>query len=312
MYREIPVSLVSMEQEFDFSIYLKIQDSYRLFAARGAKLTRDHVGILRARDTHVFVRDDEWENAREAMARRRRRDLTNPRLNTRQKADLIYTDAMDSIKDAYHGLVPKTIADVEKSAEELVKVILADEHVIDSLKLIETKDHFTYQHSVRVGIYSTALMLKIMGERLTRTQIKKLSTGFFLHDIGMTRIPLQILEKPEKLSDFEWKLIRMHPIWGHDNLIKTEYLSLEATNIILSHHERNDGTGYPHKRKGEDIPVYARICTIADAYESLTAQRPYRKPMEPFDALRVMHQEMSREFDGEVFIAFVKLLGPKA
>ena len=219
---------------------------------------------------------------------------------------------MRSIKDAYHGLVPRTISDVEKNADELVKIILSDDKVIEGLKLIETTDHFTYQHSVRVGIYATALLLKLMGDKLTRNQIKKLSTGYFLHDIGMTRIPMQIIEKPEQLSDFEWKLIRMHPIWGHESIRKTEFLSIEATNIILTHHERHDGSGYPNKSKGEEIPIYARMCTIADAFESLTAQRPYRKAYEPFEALRIMFQEMSQEFDPELFMAFVKILGPEA
>lgn len=184
--------------------------------------------------------------------------------------------------------------------------------MIEGLKLIETNDHFTYQHSVRVGIYATALLLKLMGDKLTRNQIKKLSTGYFLHDIGMTRIPMQIIEKPERLSDLEWNLIRMHPVWGHESIRKTDFLSIEATNIILMHHERHDGSGYPNKSKGEEIPIYARICTIADAFESLTAQRPYRMAYEPFGALRIMFREMSQELDPELFMAFVKLLGSEA
>ncbi len=201
---------------------------------------------------------------------------------------------------------------MEKNADGLVKLILSDDNVIESLKLLATTDHFTYQHSVRVGIYSTGLLLKLMKDSLTKNQIKKLSTGFFLHDIGMTRIPMQILEKPESLNNFEWKLVRMHPLWGHESLMKTDFLSLEAANIILMHHERHDGRGYPSKTKGDEIPIYARICSIADSFESLTAKRPYRKPFEPFEALRIMYQEMSQDFDPELFMAFVKLLGPNA
>jgi len=307
MYKEVPVALIGVDMLYDFDIFLKIRSDYRLFAAKNARLTKVHISILRSKDTHIFVREEEWETARSQLYQNRGRTSAG---GSREKADQIYSSAMQSIKDAYQGLVPKTIADVERNADELVKIILSDENVMDSLKLIATKDHFTYQHSVRVGIYATGLLLRIMGKDLTRNQIRKLSTGYFLHDIGMTRIPMQIIEKPESLSSFEWKLVRMHPLWGHESLMKTDFLSLEATNIILSHHERHDGSGYPHRKKGDDIPIYARICTIADAFESLTAQRPYRKAYEPFEALRIMYQEMSREFDPEIFMAFVKLLGP--
>ena len=312
MYREIPVSLVSVDKEYDFDIFLKIHDNQRLFAARGAQLTNEHIGILRSRDTHIFVLEQDWDIARRQLYQRRSHVITASESQSRKNADRIYNSAMDSIKDAYHGLVPRTISDVEKNADELVKIILSDDKVIEGLKLIKTKDHFTYQHSVRVGIYATALLLKLLGDKLTRNQIKKLSTGYFLHDIGMTRIPMQIIEKPERLSAFEWKLIRMHPIWGHESIRKTEFLSIEAMNIILTHHERHDGSGYPNKSKGEEIPIYARMCTIADAFESLTAQRPYRKAYEPFEALRIMFQEMSQEFDPELFMTFVKILGPEA
>lgn len=312
MYKEVPVALIGVDMQYDFDVYLRIRDDYRLFAAKKARLSGDHISILRSKDTHIFVREEEWDIARSQLYQNRARVMGGPVGDSRVKADRIYSSAMQSIKDAYQGLLPKTISDVEKNADQLVKAILSDENVLESLKLMATKDHFTYQHSVRVGIYATALLLKLMGTDLTKNQVRKLSTGYFLHDIGMTRIPMQILEKPESLSTFEWKLVRMHPLWGHESLMKTEFLSLEATNIILSHHERHDGSGYPHKKKGDDIPIYARICTIADAFESLTAQRPYRKAHEPFEALRIMYQEMSQEFDPEIFMAFVKLLGPSA
>jgi HD-GYP domain-containing protein (c-di-GMP phosphodiesterase class II) len=128
----------------------------------------------------------------------------------------------------------------------------------------------------------------------------------------MARVPMQILNKPGHLDDFEWQLIQMHPIWGQRRLITAGSLSLEAINIILSHHEHLDGTGYPHKKRRHDIPLYARICSIADAFEALTSERPYRKSLAPFDALQAMYQDVSHGLDPEIFEAFVKLLGPEA
>ena len=311
-FREIPISKVHVGHVYDFDILMKLQDTYRLFAAKGIVLTRIHLSMMSRSETRLFVREDEWELARGIFEQDIKHELTDPRLDGRQKADLMYSMAMQSIKDAYDGFIPRSIMDVRKDAGEQVKLILSDEEVLGHLHRMNTSGNSTYHHSLRVGIYATALLLKLMGDRLNRSQIRRISTGFFLHDIGMAGIPMKILNKPGHLDDFEWQLIHMHPIWGHRRFMATGSLSLEAINIILSHHEHLDGSGYPHKKRSHDIPLYARICSIADAFEALTAERPYRKPFAPFEALQAMHQDVSHGFDTEIFEAFVKLLGPEA
>ncbi|MGD0820600.1 MAG: HD domain-containing phosphohydrolase [Desulfomonilia bacterium] len=311
-FREIPLSMVHVGHVYDFDIYLKLQDTKRLFAAKGVPLTRVHLIMTSHSETQLYVREEEWATARNEFEHDIRYVFTDPRLDSRQKADLIYTLAMQSIRDAYNGLIPRAIVDVQKDADEQVKHILSDEEVLGHLRLMSTSGGSIYQHSLRVGIYATTLLLKLMGERLTSDQIRRISMGFFLHDIGMARVPIQILTKPGRLDDFEMRLIRMHPIWGQKRMITTGSLSLEAVNIILAHHEHLDGSGYPHNRSQDGIPLYARICTIADAFEALTAERPYRKALAPFSALQVMYQDLSHGFDPELFMAFVKLLGPDA
>jgi HD-GYP domain-containing protein (c-di-GMP phosphodiesterase class II) len=311
-FREIPISMVHVGHVYDFDILMKLQDMYRLFAAKGIVLTRIHLSMMSRNETRLFVKEGEWELARGIFEQDIKHELTDPRLDGRQKADLMYSIAMQSIKDAYDGFIPRSIMDVRKDAGEQVDLILSDEEVLGHLHPMSTAESSTYHHSLRVGIYATALLLKLMGDRLTRTQIRRISTGFFLHDIGMARVPMKILNKPGHLDDFEWQLIQMHPIWGQRRLITAGSLSLDAINIILSHHEHLDGSGYPHKKRRDDIPLYARICSIADAFEALTAQRPYRKPLAPFEALQAMYRDVSHGFDPEIFEAFVKLLGPEA
>jgi HD-GYP domain-containing protein (c-di-GMP phosphodiesterase class II) len=134
--------------------------------------------------------------------------------------------------------------------------------------------------------------------------------AFFLHDIGMTKVPSNILDKKEPLNENDWETIKKHPVWGHEKLKKANYESEEATEIVLYHHERFDGNGYPFKKSGNEIPLYAKICAIADTFESLTGGRPFRLPKSPFEALKIMQVEMAREFDPELFRAFIMLLGP--
>jgi HD-GYP domain-containing protein (c-di-GMP phosphodiesterase class II) len=307
---EVPRSIFRKRQTYNFDLFLMIKDTYHLFAAQGAVLQDVHLDMIKSGGTRVYVRKSDWRLVESCLRKKVDDFIMDSDIDPLQKANIMYDSAIQSIKDVYKGILPKTIADVEKNANDLVKLILSDGNVVDSLKLINTSDHFTYQHSVRVGIYSTALTLKLFGSKLSQREISKLATGFFLHDIGMTDVPMDILEKNTKLTSSEWDLVQKHPIKGRDRLVKTGSMSYEAISIILYHHERHDGSGYPYNLIGDDIPAYAKICAMADAFESLTAQRPYRDPLAPYDALQVMFQEMAKEFDPVLFASFVKLLGP--
>jgi HD-GYP domain-containing protein (c-di-GMP phosphodiesterase class II) len=160
-----------------------------------------------------------------------------------------------------------------------------------------------------VGVYGTAMTINLFQDKIKYHDLDELSMAFFLHDIGMTKVPSTILDKNEPLTENDWETIRKHPVWGKDKLTKANYKSDETTEVILYHHERYDGSGYPFNKSGEEIPLYAKICAIADTFDSLTAGRPFKKAKTPFEALRTMHVEMAREFDPELFRAFIMLLG---
>jgi HD-GYP domain-containing protein (c-di-GMP phosphodiesterase class II) len=107
----------------------------------------------------------------------------------------------------------------------------------------------------------------------------------------------------------EHQVVMKHPIWGHDRLMNSNYLTSQAASVVLFHHERCNGKGYPFGKTRDDIPLYARICAIADTFETLTAASPNSAPMTPFQALTVMQQDMAGSFDSQLFRAFVEMLG---
>jgi len=309
-YREIPLSILKINERYEFDISFRIKEDYRLFAAKGACFTEAHGKILSSGDTRLYVHADDWGKVEECKVRLLSSILTDPKVSTKEKADIAYTTSMASIRKVFDETEARTIRHVEQNADEMVKLILSDGEVMNDLVWIKGHDHFTYQHSVKVGIYATALSLKLFASKLTRQELMSLSAGYFLHDIGMAQVPQNILDKRTPLNKEEWDIIRMHPLWGYDRLLEAGHLTPEAAAIVLSHHERHDGSGYPFNREGEGIPVYAKLCSIADVFEALTATRPYRKPKDPFQALKLMQQEMSKDFDAEIFKAFVMMLGP--
>jgi HD-GYP domain-containing protein (c-di-GMP phosphodiesterase class II) len=310
-YRELPLSIMRINERYEFDIYLQIKADYRLFAAKGALFTEQHSHLLKSGYTKLYVRTTDWDKVEEYKSKYLSAILTDPKVSAHDKAEVAFETSMKSIRDVFKSVESRTIKHVEDNAEAMVKLILSEDQVMNDLIWINSHDHYTYQHSVRVGIYATALALKLLGPNLNKEEMKALSSGFFLHDIGMAEVPLKVLDKRAPLSPTEWGLVRMHPMWGYDRLLETGHLTPESAAIVLSHHERHNGSGYPFSREGDGIPIYAKICAIADIFESLTAVRPYRQAKEPFEALRTMQNEMAQDFDPDVFRAFIFLLGPK-
>jgi HD-GYP domain-containing protein (c-di-GMP phosphodiesterase class II) len=171
------------------------------------------------------------------------------------------------------------------------------------VRCLEAKDSYTAFHSDRVAAIARDIALK-MG--LPPDQVSAAQTGAKLHDIGKLKIPEAILRKDEGLSREEWLNITKHPEYGVRLLKPLEPFLGEVFPIVLHHHERWDGRGYPHKKAGYEIPLLARIVAVADAYEAMTSDRPYRRAKRPEEALREIQDLAGIQFDPRVVEAFTQ------
>lgn len=165
---------------------------------------------------------------------------------------------------------------------------------------LETRDSETHGHSERVVSYSLRLGREYgMDER----QLKALEFGSLLHDIGKIGVPDSILRKPAKLTEDEWVLMREHPMHGQQILRGIEFLE-GAAKVVAQHHEKWDGSGYPHGLKGEEIDLCARIFSVADAYDAMTSDRVYRRGKNYEVAAKELDDWAGRQFDPKVVEAF--------
>jgi len=310
IFKEIPHPTIRVDQKCTRDLYVKIKEDYRLFAARGAVFTQEHARLFSANNIKLYIQATNMDKADEYLNTYLHEILIDPGVNPKVKSDIVYSSSIKSIRQIFQGMNIRNIEQLETSSESTVKLILSDQRVMNNLIEITSHDHFTYKHSVKVGIFGTALAINLFQDKLNEHNIAKLSTAFFLHDIGMAKVPPKILDKKGPLTKEEWDIIKKHPVWGHEKLMKSQYLSEEAAAIVLYHHERCDRKGYPFKRMGTGIPLYSRICAIADTFESLISTRPFRSPKTPFEAIKIMQQEMAKEFDPQLFKAFIMLLGP--
>ncbi len=129
-----------------------------------------------------------------------------------------------------------------------------------------------------------------------------------LHDIGKVAVDDQILNKPEKLTSAEWEIVKKHSETGYRIAAASPELE-SVSRYILHHHERWDGTGYPHGLKGEEIPLLARILAFADAYDAMTAGRSYKRAMTKREAIAEIKKNVGKQFDPAIFKVFVEVLG---
>lgn len=200
-----------------------------------------------------------------------------------------------SLKDVVHGLY--TSDPVERISSSISPSIRA------LILATETKDTYTAGHNLRVSLYALSLAEQL---RLKPLQLRALAQGAIVHDVGKINISDAILNKPGKLTVEERKIIETHPLKGYDMCRNLGFMK-EELDIIRSHHEKWDGTGYPDRLSGEAIPLLARIAAVADVYDSLTSNRAYRKAWTHQEAMALLETEKGSHFDPRCVEAWVAL-----
>jgi putative nucleotidyltransferase with HDIG domain len=169
---------------------------------------------------------------------------------------------------------------------------------------IDARDPLNAAHSYRVSQLSVRLGQAI---GLYPEEQERLEVAALLHDIGKLRVPEQILLKPGALEAEEWEEVKLHPVYGAEIVAEAGMLS-EIARVVRHHHEWMDGSGYPDGLRGEAIPRLARILSIADAYEAMTAHRAYRPAMPPWEARALIRERLGIQFDPELGAVFLDLL----
>ncbi len=189
--------------------------------------------------------------------------------------------------------------------EEISDSVLRHPNALISLARLKNADEYTYMHSVAVCALMIALARQL---GLNEGQVREAGLAGLLHDIGKMAIPNTVLNKPGKLTDSEFATVRGHPEAGSRMLIESKQVSALVLDVCLHHHEKMDGSGYPHRLEGEQISLYARMGAVCDVYDAITSNRPYKQGWDPAESIRKM-AGWKGHFDPVVFQAFVKTVG---
>lgn len=226
-----------------------------------------------------------------------------------ERAKQVYSDAKNSVtsimREARMGRVPRAdkAIGVVRGMQE---IILADPNALLGLTMLSDYDNYTFNHSVNVGVLSSTLATAIGFDEQTTTQV---GLAGLLHDVGKTNTPIEIINKPGKLSAEEWAAIKRHPTDGAEIVSKMKGVDEVSTKMVLEHHAKYDLTGYPTFEKGYVLNKGSLIVAIADTYDSMTTLRPYQKRFDPKEAITIMLKMNGSAFFPEYLETFIKILG---
>lgn len=195
---------------------------------------------------------------------------------------------------------------VKQAVSGCVDSILRNQDASLWLTRMQAKDAGTAQHSMNVSALSI-IMAKTMG--LNNREMEDVGVCGMLHDVGKTRVPIHLIEKPSPLTSDETVEMERHTIYGRDILLSTQNVMSGAADVAYTHHERPDGQGFPQGLTDDQIPVYSKVVAIAEAYDNMTTMQPYRPSLSPSHALQELYRLRGKQFDEGLVVLFIDSIG---
>jgi putative nucleotidyltransferase with HDIG domain len=226
-----------------------------------------------------------------------------------RRAAEVCTRSREAVVSLFNEARMGKAIDTEKCAEMVAQIsesVWRNPSALVSLARLKTHDDYTYMHSVAVAALMVALA-KQMGQ--DETQARVAAEAGMLHDLGKAMMPIDVLNKPGKLTDAEFGTMRTHPERGHELLLTGRGVDARVLDVCLHHHEKMDGSGYPHRLQGEQISLLARMGAVCDVYDAITSNRPYKQGWDPAESITRMASWAKGHFDENVFRSFVTSLG---
>ncbi|MGE4265801.1 MAG: HD-GYP domain-containing protein [Deferribacterales bacterium] len=282
---------------------------------------KDNAVIQKLKDNgvdHVFIERDELEAAVIDIFQGRPEEIIEHKkeIISRNYIDL---DRVSSARTLYVEsvkIVHSVLGDIRSGkmfnenavksvASNIAEITLKNRGVMASMSKLKHHDDYTFLHSMNVSIFASSLAAHL---GMSQKEVERIAQAGLLHDVGKMLVPAEILNKPGKLSEEEFKTMKSHVILGYEYLVR-QGLPKEMLNLALQHHERYDGSGYPQGLKDAQISVEGKIGAVVDIYDAITSDRCYHKGMEPPAALKLMFKWTDSHINKKIFEFFVMNVG---
>lgn len=250
---------------------------------------------------YVYIRDDRIKDVQvdDPISERTRHEARH----------LVKEITRDIEANGSSGKVAKSInvqdRDILNTVNKIIDELLDSKDAIVQLVDIRSKDNYLFAHSVNCAVLSTLVAKKM---QYKPKELRWLAAGALFHDLGMLAVPASILDKPGELNEDEFRVVKDHPLRGYEIFKSTDLFDARAGAVVLQHHERYQGQGYPRGMVGKDINPLAQIAGIADVYDAMTSDRPYRKAYKPHEAVDMLISWGEEFFDVNILRNFLSVI----
>ena len=307
-FLRIPLGLLRLDEVADFQLYLAPPGRGPvLYRERNLAFTdANRCRLMESGVEAVFVPDTDERAYRNYLERNLDAILDDPLLSPEQKSGVLYGSLVWVVEDVMHD--PRAAGVVERSSNIVAntcKFLYDEQTTLEHLMQVMSFDYYTFTHSVNVFVFAMALGQRVFPEEQLRGGF---GLGALLHDVGKSQVPDEIVNAKGRLSDAQFAIMKMHPVYGYEMLKEKGEMPEVALCMARNHHERWTGGGYPDGLVGEKIPPEVRVLTIADIFDALTTKRSYKAEMATFHALKLMRDEMGGHMDPSMFRTFVNMM----
>ena len=302
-----PVSSLLDGSLTDFDLFLSVKGEEILYAAPGYCWTRDETTRLLAQGWNDFLVNPAQAPLVKMYLQLARLPQIEKEQAPARRINSLQDLAANFTQCLYSGEVSGAAVHYgEKIAQGIVDCLLENSASVKEISGLMDHDQYTFYHSARVAVFATAMSIS-MGVT-DEKHLQRIAMGGLFHDVGKKDVPLEVINKPGALDQSEWQQMRAHPSRGHE-VLKAAGLSLETMEIVLHHHERINGSGYPHGLQQSGIMTEVQIAAVADIYDALTSSRSYQKRKSRYEALDFMkHKLLATDISPSAFRGLVAAL----
>ena len=298
-YMSIALEELCPTPVLDFDLYIRSGDASGvvLYRERNYPLDREELARLSERGIEtLYIPTD----ARSAYRRYLFDNVVkNSGADPKLRYQVLLRVTHAAFDSAFKSISPDSMVEfAQEFSTHMVDIVCNDEALVFDLICLMQHDRYTYTHSVNVCTCAVALANMLWDG--PHADLKTIAAGAVMHDVGKRRIPGHILRKRGALSDEERELIRRHPVTGFEELCMHKDVTWASLMAVYQHHERIDGRGYPAGLVGNEIHEWARICAIADVFDAMTSDRPYRRAVRLQDVMEHLESRAGTEFDKEM------------
>ena len=305
--KTIKVSTLRPGMKFDQPVFI---EGDNILVPAGVAIKEKDIERLSRWDIEDVFTDGEEIRESTADAATKLKEMPAWLPKKEEKSRRIYRSAVDKVDAIFQDVADGTYLNhepIDSVVKEMLDVLRQNKNELIQLILLGE----WIERRLSVSAINCMIVAAVIGStmRLASHRLLQLATGALLHDIGMLKVEREILEKQGRLSSDELNRMRAHPVMGYQIISKDMKYPEEIALVALQHHEHWDGRGYPRSLKGEDITLFARIVAVADAYEAMVSERPYRNSIIGYNAMKTVLSDNGKHFDPQVLKAFLESMG---